>query len=307
MADHDQRFKVTLREFFREFFELFFPQWVDRIDFSAAEWLEQEVFPNPPQGERQAIDLLVKVPVREAVTRSRTAEGVSWVILIHVEVESRDSVTPLRGRMHAYYQHLKNRHNLPVLPIGLYLRVGLEGIGWDVYEEWFWDHLIVRFEYAYVGLPALDAFQYLQGTNPPGVALAALMRIPAERRAELKAEAMQRVVTSGLDEYRRHLLADLVEAYLPLEGPALAEYEHLLLTEKYGEAGMIGKTSFEKGQFSILLRQIEKRFGPLSPSLRARLDSWPTERLPELGDRLVTASTLEELGLEGDEDTPAAN
>jgi hypothetical protein len=27
---------------------------------------------------------------------------------------------------------------LPVLPIGLFLRVGLDGIGWDAYEEHFW-------------------------------------------------------------------------------------------------------------------------------------------------------------------------
>jgi hypothetical protein len=105
------------------------------------------------------MDLVVKIPVRMAVEQRRPAEGSSWIVLVHVEVESRDAVAPLRGRMHAYYQHLKRRYDLPVLPIGLYLRVGLEGVGWDVYEEWFWEHRILHFEYAYIGLPALDAFQ----------------------------------------------------------------------------------------------------------------------------------------------------
>jgi len=30
--------------------------------------------------------------------------------------------------MFHYYEPLRRRHDLPVLPIGLYLRVGLEGI-----------------------------------------------------------------------------------------------------------------------------------------------------------------------------------
>ncbi len=33
MADHDQRLKVLLREFFKEFVWLFFPEWAERFDF----------------------------------------------------------------------------------------------------------------------------------------------------------------------------------------------------------------------------------------------------------------------------------
>jgi hypothetical protein len=56
-----------------------------------------------------------------------------------------------------YYVQLRRDTQLPVLPIGLFLRVGLDGIGWDAYEENFWEHRLLRFEYAYVGLPALEA------------------------------------------------------------------------------------------------------------------------------------------------------
>ena len=51
MDDHDQRFKTLLREFLPEFFELFFPEWAARFDFSSTEWLEQEAFLDPPGGE----------------------------------------------------------------------------------------------------------------------------------------------------------------------------------------------------------------------------------------------------------------
>ncbi len=50
MIDHDQRFKSLLKAFFAEFFQVFFPEWADRFDFSRVEWLEQEVFTDPPRG-----------------------------------------------------------------------------------------------------------------------------------------------------------------------------------------------------------------------------------------------------------------
>jgi hypothetical protein len=34
-------------------------------------------------------------------------------------------------------------------------RLHRRGVGWDAYQEHFWEHRLVRFEYAYVGLPAL--------------------------------------------------------------------------------------------------------------------------------------------------------
>ena len=46
MADHDQRFKNLLQEFFAEFVQLFFPDWAGRFDFAGLEWLNAEVFPD---------------------------------------------------------------------------------------------------------------------------------------------------------------------------------------------------------------------------------------------------------------------
>src|SRR5438270_316515 len=80
-------------------------------------------------------DLDPRLPTRQPVPGTRAEQ---WLALIHVEIESADTVQPLRARMHDYYGQLR-RHGLPVLPVALYLRVGLEGIGVDVYIERFWD------------------------------------------------------------------------------------------------------------------------------------------------------------------------
>jgi hypothetical protein len=204
-------FKSLLKVFFAELFQVFFPAWADRFDFSRVDWLEKEVFPDPPRGERRYLDLVARLPLRPGVPPPGTtpAESASECLtLVHVEIESQDSVAPLRPRMLSYYEQLRRRHGLPVLPVALYLRVGLDGIGWDLYEEKYWEHRLVSFAYAYVGLPGLDGEQYVAGENTLGVALAALMRVPPTRRAAVHAEALPRLAEARENDYRRYLLLD---------------------------------------------------------------------------------------------------
>src|SRR5439155_18381905 len=139
----------------------------------------------------------------------------------------------------------RNRYVLPVLPIGVYLRVGLEGIGWDVYEEYFWEHRLLHFEYAYVGLPALDGEQYAMGENVLGLALAALMRVPEERRTQLAADILQRLARSGENEYRRFLLAECVLAYLGHGEAQRQQLEQVLRDERYKEAQTMTLTYYD--------------------------------------------------------------
>jgi hypothetical protein len=149
----------------------------DRFDFTELTWLDKEVFLAPPQGERRHLDLVARLRIRADAPPPEP--GVTELVaLVHVEVESRERVQPLPPRMFEYYVKLRRDSSLPVLPIGLYLRVGLDGIGWDAYKERFGEHRLLRFEYAYVGLPALDGEAYVSGEHLLGVALSALMRVP---------------------------------------------------------------------------------------------------------------------------------
>jgi hypothetical protein len=305
MEDHDQRLKVLLKEFFAEFFQVFFPTWADRFDFPRVDWLEQEAFPDPPRGERRTLDLVARLPLRPGVPPPAPAAGEpaeNCLTLIHVEIESQDTVAPLRPRMLSYYEHLRRRHGLPVLPIALYLRVGLDGIGWDVYEETYWEHRLLSFAYAYVGLPGLDGAQYVAGEHLLGVALTALMRVPAARRAAVHAEALRRLAEARENEYRRYLLLECLEAYAMLDQAQEQELGALLRTERYEGAQAMAVTTFEKGwqqgQRTTLRKQHQARFGPLSPRAQERLESLSPERLEALSLELLKAQSLQELDLE---------
>jgi hypothetical protein len=49
------------------------------------------------------------------------------------------------------------------------------------------------------------------------------------------------------------------------------------------------------GGAELLLRQTERKFGPLGPHDRMRIELAPAERVLDWGERLVTARTLEEV------------
>jgi hypothetical protein len=307
MADHDQFFKKLFHLFLGEFVGLFFPDWASKLDFSHPEWLDQELFPDPPDGERRVLDLVAQVTARETVPEPRTGEP-GWLVLIHIEIESADGVAQFRPRMCGYYHGLRGRRRLPVLPIGLYLHVGLDGVGWDTYEESLWGRTLLRFEYPYVGLPALDGLAYLNGPSLLGVALAVLMRLPKERRAELKLEAMLRLNRSGGRGERSYMLELCVDRYFPLNDAEKAEYAALKQSERGREVremeiGWLEQGIQEglqqgvvRGRLELVRRQLEKRFGPLSAAARQKLESLTAEQLDDIGLAVLDATSLDELG-----------
>jgi hypothetical protein len=227
---------------------------------------------------------------------------VDLVALVHVELESRESTGPLKPRMFDYYVQLRRDLGLPVLPIGLFLRVGLDGLGWDAYEEQFWEHRLLRFEYAYVGLPALDGEQYATGEHLLGAALSSLMRVPAERRAELYAEALRRIARSGENDYRRYLLAECLEAYAELDEVQKGRLQALLRTEQYQEVQPLMITTYERGiiqgQRTSTLRLLEAKFGALPVEVKQRVEALAPDDLRRLQLDLLQPKSLKELGLE---------
>jgi hypothetical protein len=306
MDDHDQRFKELLRNFFPEFVRLFFPEWAERLDLGRVQFLNQEMHLDPPQGERRLLDLVAQVPTRAALPDPGGRPGEFWYVVVSTEVESPDRVAPFRPRMLSYYQLLRQKHRMPVWPIGLFLRVGLDGVGWDVYEERLWGRTLLRFEYAYVGLPALDGAAYAAGENLLGVALAALMRLPGERRAELKLTALNRIARSGEDSARKYMLAECLQAYLRLTEAEQAKYQRLEQLEAGREVREMTTGWIEQGieqgrereRRELLQKLLTRKFGLLSETARARVQQLSMDQMEEMLEALLDATSLRDLGLE---------
>lgn len=132
------------------------------------------------------------------------------------------------------------------------------------------------------------------------------MRISPERRAWLKAETLRRIIAAPESDRRRFFLCECVQAYLPLEGPQLEEFNNLLVTEKYMAIQQVGTTWFEqgietgivRGQLRTLRKLLEKRFGPLSPAVLTRLEAFSEVERDRITVQLLDARSLAELGLD---------
>jgi len=314
--DHDQRFKTLIQTFFVEFLLLFFHEWAERLDASAVQWLDKEIYADPPDGKRGVLDLVGKIPTRKHVPGQRPGELDHWLALVHIEIESPDKATPLRPRMFESYVQLRRQHGMPVLPVAIFLRVGMDGIGIDVYEEHFWEFQPVQFKYLYVGLPALDAVKYVAGDNWLGVALASLMKIPKDRVAWLGAEALRRISAAPLTDQQRFLLGDCVQAYLPLDAQQQREFEQLLISEPYRGVQAMNLTAYDKGieqgiergiekgiergRRDFLREMLEEKFGPLSSAALAKLEEVSGHELQAFRKAVAKANSLRDLGLDQD-------
>jgi hypothetical protein len=244
--------------------------------------------------------VVAKVPTRLSVPDPAGRKADHSVVVIDVEIESPERSPDIRSRMLWYYEFLRRRHSLPVFPVCLFLKVGLDGIGWDCYEEKLWDRVLLRFEYPYIGLAALDGLTYLRGENVLGLAFSALMKLPPAERARNKAEGLARIVRSRENDARKGLLAECFNNYLKLEPTEQIEFERVqaeqppevkIMVNSFEEQGRV------KGMRTLLQKLLEKKFGPLPPAALDRLKMLPIERLEEIALSLLDVASLQELGL----------
>jgi hypothetical protein len=128
------------------------------------------------------------------------------------------------------------------------------------------------------------------------------MRVSPERRAELHAEALQRIARSGENDWRRFLLAECVEAYSDLDEDQRQRLQALLTTQAYQEVRPFMITTYERGKIEgrreMALLQLEAKFGPLAPGIKQRVEALSPEQLRQLLLDLVKGQSLKELHLE---------
>lgn len=244
--------------FFADFMNLFFAEHLQNIDITDCVWLEQEISIDSQEGSRKIVDLLVQAKTFEPLTGFEYRDGNPLFLAILIEIESKDSSVTIRQRMNEYRWRLTLKLGYPVLPIILFLQVGLEGVSRFYREIRLGSLLLDASECLYVGLPALDAIEYLEGDNILGVALSALMRIPKERVAWLGAEALRKINLAPLQDQQKFILGECVEAYLPLSDEQKQQFEGLLKTERYQEIEAMNITTYERGMEKGLEQGLEK-------------------------------------------------
>ena len=92
------------------------------------------------------------------------------------------------------------------------------------------------------------------------------------------------------------------EAYSDLDEAQKERLQALLNIEPYQEVKTIMVTTYERGivegERQVALRQLEAKFGPLSPAVRQRVEALSPDELRQLTLDFVKAQSLKDLRLE---------
>lgn len=315
---HDILFKQLIQSDFPSFIRLFFPTVFRQVDFSVLEWLDKEHFTDLPGGAQRTSDLVAKVQTRAPDGK---AAPVSLLFLTELEARQGQQVDGMRldERMFQYYVILSQRYRLPVFPMVVYIKRSRKGLAQHTYQRRLFGKTVLSFTFASVGLSKLRAQDYLADEAPLAAAFAATMEADGWSRPLHKIHCLEAIARMGGNEAQKFIAVNHVESYLELSEPEVQEFNRLVEEQNHMEAQAVQLTWADKmmlkgekigeargeargelnGQRRTLARLLSRKFGTLSPSVLNRLDAITTvERLEQLADDVLTATSLQELGLE---------
>jgi len=317
MPFHDALFKTLLQAFFADLLRLVVPEAVGALNLASVKFLRDEFFTDLPAGERRQADLLAQV--------SSGKPDETPPLLVHVEIEAKARKS-MPERLWRYSLLIQSHHQQFPLQILIQLRGGRPGARKEVYQGHVRQVRVLTSHYWVLSLAPSSAQKFLARREPLAWALAALMRPGTWSRARLKLECLRRIADAEVDEARRYLLVNCVQSYLELDETEEKEYQSMLaktpnrdvaememtwgdrlIAQGRTEGERLGRTEGERlgraegerrGMKQVLLHLLAQRFGALPAVVVRRVGAIDSTReLNRLTERILTAHSLEELGL----------
>lgn len=326
MNTHDHIFKQMFRNFFGELLALTMP-WLRRAPVRPR-LLRTELFADLPRRRLRQVDLVA------LVRRRRDARAA----VVHVEIEAR-ARPEMRRRMCEYNLLLRLGYGRSVLPLVVYLEGGpAAGLDPVTVEDECDGFELGRLRYLAFSLARCSAGEYLERPEPLAWALAALMQPGDWSPEQLREECETRILGAELPAGQRELLLECVRQYLPRDGEDAVTYDrasqggtmsilepeeidlHTVDPEELTPRSRIEYRGWKlgmemgrsegraegraegqaEGERRLLVNLLEARFGPLSEADRRRVEAIDsTEELERLARRLMEATSLADLGLDG--------
>lgn len=297
--DHDRLFKELLTTFFVEFVALFLPDMAAYLDPTSLEFLDKEVFTDVTAGEKHEVDLVAKA-------RFRDQEA---FFLVHIENQASPQ-SDFPKRMFTYFARLHEKYDLPIYPVVLFSYDAPQRPEPKQYRVAFPGRTVLQFEYVVIQLNRLSWRRFVGIQNPVASALMAKMRIAPKDWPRVRSECLRLLATLKLDPARSRLIGGFIETYLQLSAEEMRQYEREFarLTPAEQEATMELMTSWERkgreegrqegrqeGKEELVVRQLQRRLGSVSPENRERLNHLSSEQLNELGEALIDFKTAADL------------
>lgn len=292
MIDHDRLFKELLTTFFLEFIDLFFPDVSAYLEPNSLTFLDKELFTDVTSGDQYEADLIAKVQFR----------GQESFFLIHVENQA-NAQSNFSQRMFRYFARLYEKFALSVYPIAIFSYNAPQRLEPNFHQVSFPDFDVLKFNYRVIQLNRLNWRDFLHQSNPVASALMAKMKIAESERVQVKIECLRLLATLKLDAARMQLISGFVDTYLRLsaeeERRFLAQVSTIKPDNRREEVMEIVTSWMEQGlqqgEVALILRQLNRRFGSVTPEDETQIRNLSIEQLGNLGEALLDFSTTSDL------------
>jgi len=275
-------------------------------DSSSFVFLDKEIFTDVTAGDAYEADLVVKA-------RFKNNES---FFLVHIETQAQQQ-TDFGKRLFRYFSRLHDKFALPVYPIVLFTFDRPKKSQPSSYEVAFPDLEVLRFRYAVIQLNQLDWRQYLRLNNPVAAATMTKMLIAPRDRPRVRLECLRMLAKLKLDRARVRMISGFIDTYLRLTAAEMKQYtaEVGTLSEQEQEEVMEITTSWkeegiqqglqqglqqgrEEGRqeeaVSLLSRLLNRRLGPLQPSVRDSVEKLTLKQLEVLSEALLDFKSIDE-------------
>ena len=225
--------------------------------------------------------------------------------LIHVENQAK-AQTDFGRRMFRYFARLYEKFALPVYPIALFSYNIPQRLEPNYYQISFPDFEVLKLNFRVIQLNRLNWRDFLNQPNPVASALMAKMNIAPKERPRVKLECLRLLATLRLDPARIKLLSGFIDTYIRLN----AEEERLFqagintiessqqevvmeIVTSWMERGI--EQGIQQGEVALIMRQLNRRFGTVTPQVEARIRSLSIEQLENLAEALLDFSAAANL------------
>ncbi len=249
----DIRHKETLTLFLKEYFELFFPDLAEKIQFDTAIFLDKELIALFGEKEKQKNSTEEEYRITDALILVQIIlDGKPEWILIHWEQESQKK-KKFEERMFHYFCGIYFTYRIIVFPIAMFT----DSAKWrkpvsDKYEISLLQYPINEFTYRIIKLKSYKSgeFEKKMDENPLAAAYLPLTDYPKKERPAIKAKAMKGIAKVPAGK-KQTTLFSLIQESIKLDSKEEKQFRKLVRDNPmYKEVNMlesIEEVGIEKG------------------------------------------------------------
>jgi hypothetical protein len=322
----DQFMKELAVDFIVFVIELFFPDLASRLDFAQKKDLNKQLYTASPEGAERFVDVLIEVPVNDPPPE---------YLLLHVESQQNKRFD-FPARMLGYHCLIyareiegerKDKFSLPEFTAWqskkrilsfVFCNYPIQGGITQEQCKVGLPESDLTCRYTCISLPVLSAREYLQKDNPVVCALSVFMDSDGLSTPELKVSCYRKLLDylPTLTRQQVNIIVYALETYLSLSDSEEQVYQQMIrevypevnemitnpLIERGRQEGIqLGRQEgVQQGKQSVLLQLLNAKFGALPEPLVQEIRAITSEQeLDRLNLRVLTANSLDEMGLNG--------